>query len=225
MKVLIVEDEKRIARYIKKGLEQKSIVVDLAHDGEAGFDMASGEKYDVIVLDIMLPKMDGVTVCKNLRKENILTPILLLTAKGLTSDKVDGLESGADDYLVKPFAFSELHARIKALSRRPQQSLSTILSVHDLSLNTTTYEVKRGKKSISLSKKEFALLEFLIRNKGLVLNKDQILEQVWNYESDVLPNTAQVYMGYLRNKIDKPFPKKKALIHTVRGFGYKLDGE
>lgn len=223
MKVLVVEDEHRIAHYIKKGLEQNTIIVDAVYDGEAGFDMASSEKYDVIVLDIMLPKMDGVMVCKNLRKDGVQTPILLLTAKGLTDDKVTGLDAGADDYLVKPFAFSELLARLKALSRRPERMLSSVLTVDDLTVNTTNYEVRRGKKRISLSKKEFALLEFLVRHKGKVLNRDQILEQVWSYESDVLPNTVQVYMGYLRNKIDKPFPKSRQLIHTVRGFGYKLE--
>ena len=159
MRVLVVEDEHKIANSIKKGLEQDSFAVDVAFDGEGGFDLASTEDYDAIVLDLMLPKMDGLTICKKLREEEkVHTPIIILTAKGDVQDKVNGLNSGADDYLAKPFAFTELLARIKALTRRPKQSLDTTLNVGDLSLSTTTYKVTRGKKDITLSKKEYSLL-------------------------------------------------------------------
>lgn len=226
MRILVIEDEHKIANSIKKGLEQESYAVDVAYDGECGFDLAATEDYDLIILDLLLPKMDGIELCKKLRKEeNIHIPILMLTAKGQLDDKVEGLNAGADDYLVKPFAFAELLARIKALTRRPKDSLGAVLTVGDLSLNTLTYEVKRGSKKIDLSKKEFALLEYLLRHKGKVLTKDQIINNVWNYEADVLPNTVEVYVGYLRNKIDKSFKNKSLLIHTVRGFGYKIEGK
>lgn len=222
MRVLVIEDEHKIANSIKKGLEQESYAVDVAYDGEYGFDLASTEDYDVIVLDLMLPKMDGMEICKQLRKDNIHTPILMLTAKSQLGDKVTGLNAGADDYLVKPFAFAELIARIRALTRRPKDALGAVLTSEDLSLNTLTYQVKRGEKEINLSKKEFAMLEYLMRHEDRVLTKDQIINHVWDYDADVLPNTVEVYIGYLRNKIDKPFKKSPPLIHTVRGFGYKI---
>lgn len=222
MRVLVVEDERKIANSIKKGLEQGNFSVDVAYDGEYGFDLASEENYEVIVLDLMLPKMDGLTICKKLREKNIQTPILILTAKGEVNDKVKGLNLGADDYLPKPFAFSELLARIKALTRRPRQVLDTRLEVDNLTLDTLTYEVKRDGKPIGLSKKEYALLEYLIRNKGKVVSKNQITNHVWSYDTDILPNTVEVYIGYLRKKIDKPFKNKDPLIHTIRGFGYKI---
>ena len=223
MRVLVIEDEHKIAQAIKKGLEQDNFAVDLAFDGEEGYDLASTEDYAVIILDLMLPKMDGVTVCKNLREGGVHIPILMLTAKGEVGDRVTGLNSGADDYLVKPFAFAELVARVKALNRRPKQSFNDKLSFEDLTLDNNTFEVKRGKEKISLSKKEFALLEYLMRHPKKILTKDQIIQNVWSYESDVLPNTVEVYVGYLRQKIDRPFPKLPSLIHTIRGFGYKLD--
>jgi DNA-binding response OmpR family regulator len=223
MKILVVEDEHKIANSIKKGLEQESYAVDVAYDGEEGFDLASTEGYDVMILDLMLPKMDGLTICKKLREEeNVNTPILILTARGEIEDRVKGLNSGADDYLSKPFAFAELLARIKALGRRPKKTLDTILKTEDLTLNTLTYEVKRDDKDIQLSKKEYALLEYLLRHKGSVLTKDQIINSVWNYDSDILPNTVEVFIGYLRNKIDRRYKNKKPLIYTVRGFGYKI---
>jgi len=218
----VVEDQPRIANYIKKGLSQKSMVVDLAYDGAEGYDFASSEDYDVIVLDIMLPVMDGIEVCKKLRAEGNKTPILMLTAKGSVDDKVSGLEAGADDYLPKPFAFAELIARIKALSRRPKDLKDTTLQVGDLTLDTNTYEVKRGEQIITLSKKEFSLLEFLMRHPGQIFSSDQLSEKVWSYDAAVTPNNAQVYIGYLRKKIDKSFKDKKPLIHTIRGFGYKI---
>lgn len=222
MRILVVEDEHRIAQAIKKGLEQERYAVDAVYNGTDGFDLASTEDYDLIVLDVMLPEMNGVTICRELRKKKIHTPILILTAKGQTEDKVLGLDSGADDYLTKPFSFEELLARIRALSRRPEQTTNTILSVEDLSLNTKTYSVQRAKTSINLSNKEFSLLEYLMRNPNTVITKEQIIAHVWNYDADVLPNTVEVYIRNLRNKIDRPFKNKKELLHTVRGFGYKI---
>ena len=222
MRMLVVEDEHKIANSIKKGLEQESYAVDIAYTGSDGFDFASTEEYDLIVLDILLPGISGIEVCKQLRSQNIHTPILMLTAKGQIEDRVEGLDAGADDYMAKPFAFEELLARIRALFRRPQVTTGTILSVEDLTLNTVTYEVKRGGKTIRLSNKEFALLEYLMRHPDRILKKDQIINHVWNYDADILPNTIEVYIGYLRNKIDKPFSKTSSLIHTIRGFGYKI---
>ena len=222
MRVLIVADEHKIARSIQKGLQQESYAVDVVFDGEAGFDLAVSEDYDAIVLDLMLPKMDGIKLCQQLRKENIHTPVLMLTAKGELEDKVNGLNSGADDYLVKPFAFAELLARIKAITRRPKQALDTIYKVGDLTLNPLTYQVEKAGKEIKLSKKEFGLLEYLMRHENKTITKEQIMNHVWDYTADILPNTVEVYIGYLRNKIDKPFKKKVKLIHTIRGFGYKI---
>jgi DNA-binding response OmpR family regulator len=222
MKVLVVEDEHKIANSIEQGLLQENFTVDLAYDGIEGYDLATSEEYDVIVLDRLLPGMEGLEICKKLREQKNHTPVLILTAKGQISDRVEGLDNGADDYLVKPFAFEELLARIRALGRRPKISLEAILKLSDLSLNTKTYEVKRGSTSILLSGKEFALLEYLLSHQNEILTKDQIINHVWNYDSNILPNTIEVYIGYLRNKIDKPFKKSPELIHTVRGFGYKI---
>jgi two-component system OmpR family response regulator len=224
MKILVVEDEHRIAQYIKKGLELKSHVVDVAFDGEAGFDLAISETYDLIILDRMLPKLDGIKFCQEYRKQGNHTPILMLTARTAVDDRVTGLDNGCDDYLGKPFAFTELIARVNALARRPKQDLPEILTVGSLSLNPRTYQVLRAGQSVTLSKKEYALLEFLMRHPGQVFSPEQLTEQVWSYESDVLPNTAQVYIGYLRTKIDTTFPKEPPVLKTVRGFGYKLEG-
>lgn len=221
MRILVVEDEHKIAGSIKKGLEQEKYAVDVAFTGEDGFDLASTEDYDLIILDIALPGMDGIEICTKLREEKNHTPILMLTAKGQISDKVKGLNAGADDYLTKPFAFEELLARIKALTRRPKITISSILSAEDLTLDTITYEVKRKNQSIQLSSREFSLLEYLLRNKGKVIPKEQIINHVWNYDAEVLPNTVEVYIGYLRNKIEKPFGGKP-IINTLRGFGYQL---
>ncbi len=222
MKILVVEDEERIATYLKKGLELLGNTVDLAFDGETGYDLASSERYDVIVLDRMLPKKDGLAVCSDLRAAGNHTPVLLLTAKTQLEDKVTGLTEGADDYLGKPFEFAELVARIKALARRPQILVCEQLTVDSLVMDTQSFVVTRAGTVVELSKKEFALLEFLLRNEGQVFTKEQLTERVWSYESDVLGNTAQVYIGYLRTKIDRAFPKENPLIHTVRGFGYRL---
>lgn len=222
MKVLIVEDEHRIAQNIKKGLELKSFVVDLAFDGQAGYDLANSEKYDVIILDRLLPGKDGLEICRQIRSEGNHTPVLMLTAKNEIGDRVDGLDCGADDYLGKPFAFVELLARLNALARRPRQSQDPRLKADDLILDTVNFQATRAGQPLNLSKKEFALLEFFMRHPDHVFNKDQLIEQVWNYDSDVLANTAQVYIGYLRQKVDKGFPRHLQLIHTVRGFGYRF---
>jgi len=224
MKILVVEDEHRIAQSIKKGLEQERYVVDLAFTGSNGYDVASDGGYDCIILDLLLPGMDGLTVCSNLRKDGVHTPILMLTAKGQVQDKVSGFESGADDYLTKPFSFEELLMRVKALTRRPKTVTNPVLRVGDLTLDTTRFSVLRGNTSIALSGKEYALLEYLMRNPNTILSKDQIISHVWEYDADILPNTVEVYMKNLRQKIDVPFPKKKPLIMTARGFGYKIGG-
>ncbi len=227
MRILIIEDEHRLANAIKKGLEQEAYAVDIAFDGIYGFDLAAVEQYDLIILDLMLPGMDGIQVCKKLRKEEgIATPILMLTARGQLKDKVDGLNAGGDDYLVKPFAFEELLARIKALTRRPREALlGNVLATGGLSLDTLTYEVSREGKKIKLSKKEYALLEYLLRNSGRILSKEQIIGHVWDYDADILPNTVEVFIGYLRSKIDRPFKNHPPLINTVRGFGYRIGGK
>ena len=222
MRILIVEDEHKIANSIKKGLTQEHYAVDIAYDGKDGLDLALTEDYDLIILDRLLPEMDGLEICKKLREEKIYIPVLMLTAKGEIDDRVEGLNAGADDYLVKPFAFEELLARIKALIRRPKGNLGTTLATQDLSLNTITYEVKRGNKLIQLSNKEFALLEYLMRHPNQIITKEQIISHVWDYDSDILPNNVEVYIGYLRSKIDQPFKDSLPLIHTVRGFGYRL---
>lgn len=222
MKILTIEDEHKIANSIKKGLTQEGYAVDVAFDGQEGYDFASSESYDVIILDLMLPMIDGLTLCKKLRTEKNHTPILMLTAKGQLEDKVEGLNAGADDYLVKPFAFAELIARIKALTRRPTTAYAKTLTVRDLVLDTVSYEVKRGSQQLSLSRKEYALLEYLMRHENQTVTKDQIISNVWDYEADILPNTVEVYIGYLRTKIDKAFPGSVPLIQTIRGFGYKI---
>lgn len=222
MRILLVEDEQKIANAIKKGLEQERYAVDLAFESESGLDLALAEEYDVIILDIMLPgNFDGLDICRQIREKKIATPILMLTAKDTVTDRVSGLDQGADDYLIKPFAFDELLARIRALLRRPAQNAGDILKIADLSLDTTKAEVTRAGKTIDLSSKEYALLEFLMRNQNQILTKEKIINHVWDFDADVLPNTVEVYIGYLRSKIDKPF-HSQALIHTKRGFGYKL---
>ena len=224
MRVLLIEDEHKIARALKKALEQESYAVDVAYDGDEGYAMATTEPYDVAIIDRMLPgEYDGVAIIKAMRDAKIHTPVLILTAIGGVKDRAEGLDSGADDYMVKPFALEELLARVRALLRRPKEQQPTILSAGDLTLDTVTYEVKREDKTVQLTGKEFALLEYLLRNQGRPLPKELIIAHVWDYDADVLPNTVEVYIKYLRAKIDQPF--KTQLIHTVRGFGYKLQAE
>ncbi len=222
MRILIIEDEQKIAGALKRGLQQENFAVDVCYDGDEGLRFALDEPYDAIVLDRMLPGIDGMDVCRELRQAKVHTPIIMLTAKDKVRDRVEGLNAGADDYLIKPFAFEELLARIRSLLRRPSQSLKPELTCDDLSLNTQTFAVQRGDASITLTSKEFALLEYLLRQQGTIVTKDTIISHVWDYDADILPNTVEVYIGYLRAKIDRAFPKRPALIQTVRGFGYKL---
>jgi DNA-binding response OmpR family regulator len=223
MKVLIVEDDRRIADSIKKGLKQERIIAEVAYFGMEGLDLASTEDYDVIILDILLPEINGLEFSTKLRKQNITTPILMLTALSQTNDKVTGLNQGADDYLTKPFDFDELLARVRALGRRSHTALSNpILKINDLKLNTYTYQVQRGDHDIRLSQKEFALLEYLMLHENQVLSKEKIMDNIWSFDEDVLPNTIEVYIKNLRQKLERPFPQKPKLIHTVRGFGYKI---
>lgn len=216
MKLLIVEDEHRIGESLKRGFEQEHFVVDLVFTGTDGYEMATSENYDLIILDLMLPGMTGIEICEKLRFENIHTPILMLTAKSELDDKVKGLNTGADDYLTKPFAFEELLARVRALLRRPTQESSNILTANNISMDTSKLLVTVDKKEVVLSSREYALLEYLLRHKGVVVTKDQIIERVWDYEADVLPNTVEVYIRKLRNKIGIES------IKTIRGFGYRL---
>ncbi len=223
MRILVIEDEPKIAQAVKRGLELKGFAVDVVYDADTGLAYASDPDYDAIVLDRMLPgSMDGVKLCQKLRSDDISTPIIMLTARGTIGDRVEGLNSGADDYLVKPFSFDELTARVRALLRRPPVQVGTSLKLADLTLDTGSYEVRRGEQPIKLSHKEFTLLEYLMHHPGQVITKDMIISHVWDQDADILPNTIEVYIGYLRNKIDRPFPKSEALLQTVRGFGYKL---
>lgn len=224
MRVLIIEDEHKIARALKKALEQESYAVDVAYDGDEGYAMATTEPYDAAIIDRMLPgSYDGIEIVKAMRDQKIHTPVLLLTALGGVTQRTEGLDSGADDYLVKPFALEELLARVRALLRRPVEQQSTILKAGDLALNTVTYEVTRGEQPIQLTGKEFALLEYMLRNQNRPLSKEVIIAHVWDYDADILPNTVEVYIKYLRSKVDDPFTKP--LIRTMRGFGYKLQAE
>jgi DNA-binding response OmpR family regulator len=221
MRVLIIEDEHKIANAIKQGLMQEKYAVDVEYDSDSGLGAALNESYDVMIIDRMLPgSLEGIDIARQVRQTNIHTPILLLTAKDQTRDRVEGLNAGADDYLVKPFSFEELLARVRALMRRPAETAGSTLKVGDLTLDPVNYEVHRAGQKLNLSAKEFALLEYMMRNSNRVLSKDNIISHVWDFDSDVLPNTVEVYIGYLRAKIDKPF--SQPLLHTQRGFGYIL---
>lgn len=222
MRILVIEDEHKIARALKKALEQESYAVDVSYDGDDGYAMATTETYDAAIIDRMLPgKYDGIAIVEAMRKAKIHTPVILLTALGRVSDRTKGLDSGADDYLVKPFALEELLSRVRALLRRPAEQQPNVLTVGDLSLDTINFRVVRDGKVITLTNKEFGLLEYMLRNQGRPLSKETIISHVWDYDADILPNTVEVYIKYLRNKIDAPF--KTPLLHTVRGFGYKLE--
>lgn len=224
MRILVIEDEHKIARALGRALEQEKYAVDISYDGDDGYAMATTEPYDLVIIDRMIPgDYNGLDIVKAMREKKIHTPVLLLTALGTTADKTKGLDSGADDYLVKPFALEELLARVRALLRRPAEAHPVILTAGDLSLDTTTFQVTRNGKEIKLTSKEFALLEFLLRNQGRPLSKETIIAHVWDYDADILQNTVEVYIKYLRNKVDAPF--KTNLIQTVRGFGYKIEAE
>jgi heavy metal response regulator len=222
MRILIVEDEKKIASFIKRGLKEEGYAVDVAYDGEEGHFLATTNEYDLIILDLMLPKVDGLSLCRSLRQDKDTVPILMLTAKAEVGDTVEGLDSGADDYLTKPFAFEELLARIRALLRKKIAQPATKLRVADLELDLLNHKVTRAKKEITLTTKEFLLLEYLMRNADTVVTRTMISEHVWDINFDTESNVIDVHINYLRRKIDQGFPKK--LIHTVRGRGYILKG-
>lgn len=219
MKILLVEDEENVADFIRRGLEEEEFVVDVSYDGKDGFLKATTDEYDLIILDVMLPGVDGVDLCKLIRMKEIITPILMLTAKDTIEDKVKGLDSGADDYLTKPFAFDELLARIRALIRRKSLSVEP-LRCADLKLDPLKRKVSRAGKDIYLRPKEFGLLEFLMRNKNKVVSRSEILKNVWGYDFDPATNVVDVHINFLRDKIDRDYDKK--LIKTVRGAGYMI---
>jgi heavy metal response regulator len=223
MRILVVEDEKKVARFIQQGLEEERYAVDVAQDGERGAILAETQQYDLIVVDVMLPGINGFELTRRLRAARVSTPILMLTAKATTEDKVEGLDSGADDYLTKPFAFAELLARVRSLLRRGSLEKSTTLTVADLELDTVTHRAKRGHRVIDLTAKEYALLEYFLRNKDRVLSRTIISEHIWDYNFDTGTNLIDVYISHLRNKIDSGFVRK--LIHTVRGVGYVMREE
>jgi heavy metal response regulator len=223
MRLLIVEDDRKLASFLKRGLEEEQYAVDVAYDGEEGLYLSQVNDYDLILLDIMLPKMDGLTLCRTLRRQQRDTPIILLTARDAVEDKVTGLDLGADDYLVKPFAFAELLARIRALLRRKSAPFGVQLQVADLVLDPVRHRVSRSGQPIELTAKEYALLEFLMRRAGAVVSRTQIAEHVWDLHFDTDTNVIDVYISYLRQKIDRPFATQ--LLHTVRGVGYVLREE
>ena len=223
MRILIAEDEKTLNATLKKRLEEQSYSVDACLDGQKALDYLDSAEYDVVLLDIMMPKKSGLEVLRALRKKGRQTPVLLLTAKDSIEDRVDGLDAGADDYLVKPFAFEELMARIRVMLRKKSGQSSNLLSVGDLTLDLGTHTVVRDGQPISLSSREFALLRYLVMNQGMILSRDQIEQHIWNYDYEGSSNMIDVYIRYLRKKIDDPFEKK--LIHTVRGAGYVLREE
>ena len=220
MRVLIVEDEFKIAAFIKRGLKEEGYQADVAHDGHAGHFLATSNDYDLIVLDLMLPYIDGLSLCRKLREEKISVPIIMLTAKDTLKDKVLGLDSGANDYLIKPFAFEELLARIRACLRAKENQAADKLTVSDLALDLLSHKVSRAGKEIILTNKEYSLLEYLMRNQGKIVTRTMISEHVWDVNFDTFTNVIDVYINYLRNKIDAG-PKKK-LLHTIRGRGYIL---
>jgi heavy metal response regulator len=222
MRILVVEDEKKLATFTKRGLKEEGYAVDVALDGEEGYNLATinMNEYDLIILDVVIPKIDGITLCKKLREEKINTPILMLTGKDTVKDKVAGLDSGANDYLTKPFAFEELLARVRAITRRKNEKNVTKLVVGDLELDLLTHKVARAGKEIILTTKEYSLLEYLMQNAGNVVTRTMISEHVWDINFDSYTNVIDVYINYLRNKIDSNFNSK--MLHTIRGRGYIL---
>jgi two-component system copper resistance phosphate regulon response regulator CusR len=220
MRILVVEDEKKVADFVKKGLQEQGYAVDVAYNGAEGFNLALNALHDLIILDIYLPGMDGLLILKRLREEKVKTPVLLLTVRATIEDKVLGLNSGADDYLTKPFAFEELIARVGALLRRRTDTGAAVIRVADLILDPVRHIVTRGERNIDLTAKEFSLLEYFMRNNGRVLTRTMIVEHVWNYDFDSETNVVDVYVNYLRKKVDTGHETK--LIHTIRGVGYTL---
>lgn len=223
MRILVIEDEVKLAKALKRAIESEGHAVDIEHDSDSGYAMASTEPYDVLIVDRMLPGdfSDGVALIQTLRSEKIFTPALILTALAKTEQKTQGLDAGADDYLVKPFAIDELLARVRALLRRPPQQQTTILQAGRLKIDTTNRHASFDDETITLTVKEFALLEYLVRSAGQTLSKEQIIAHVWDFNADILPNTVEVYIKYLRNKIDVRFGV--TYIKTIRGVGYKME--
>lgn len=221
MRILIVEDDKKVAGFLRRGLKEERYAIDVCYDGEEALFQSQVNQYDLIILDVMLPKKNGFAVCKQIREEGYLTPILMLTARDQLEDKIKGLQEGADDYLTKPFAFEELLARIKALLRRTQDYKTKTMKVGGLELDPVSRKVTREDKPVSLTGKEYALLEYLMRNKGRIITQTMIIDHVWDMNFDGLSNVVNVYINHLREKIDKGFPQK--YIHTIRGVGYKID--
>jgi len=224
MHILVVEDEQRLARLLQRVLTEERHTVDIAFTGDEGLGLGLRDNYDLLILDLMLPRMDGIEITRELRASRIGTPVLMLTARGAVEDKVAGLKVGADDYLVKPFAMAELLARVEALLRRRDRSPDdgTAITVGDLTLDLARHEARRGNKAIELTAKEFGLLEYLMRNPGHVLTRTQIIDHVWRYDMEAVSNVVDIYIHYLRDKIDRGFPKQ--LIRTMRGVGYKIEG-
>lgn len=223
MRLLVIEDEARIAAAVKRALELQHFAVDTVDDADSGLAAAADPDYDLVILDRMLPgSMDGIAVCQQVRQQGVSTPIIMLTALGEVDDRVNGLRAGADDYLQKPFAMKELIARVQTLLRRPHQTLGTTLAADDLVYDPVAFTATRGGRPLVLSATEIKLLTFLLYNQNQVLSKEKIISHVWDDDTIIVPNTVEVYMGYLRRKIDTAFPDKPPLIHTVRGFGYRL---
>ena len=223
MHILVVEDEKRLAFLLRRVLLEERHTVDLAHDGHTGLDLAESGTYDCVILDVMLPGIDGIEICRQMRADEVMSPVLMLTARGAVEDRVAGLNVGADDYLTKPFAMEELLARVNALLRRRDRSFEATpqLTVGDLTLDLVRHEARRAGRVIELTAKEFALLEYLMRHPGQALTRTQIIDAVWRYDLDALSNVVDIYIHYLRDKID--CGREKALIKTVRGMGYKIE--
>lgn len=222
MRLLVVEDNKKLALSLQKVLKTESYAVDLAYDGMRGYEMATAESYDAIILDVGLPGCDGFTLSRTLRGEKNETPVLMLTARDATRDKIAGLDSGADDYLIKPFDFDELLARIRSLIRRSQRQPELVLQIGSLTLDPASHLVNRTGKEIPLTAKEYALLEFLMRHPRQIVTRMQLIEHVWDSDTDPFSNVVDVYIGYVRAKIDKAFPDEPALVHTMKGMGYRI---
>ena len=221
MRLLVIEDEQKIARVITESLKREKYAVDVAYDGEEGFNLADSQPYDLLIVDRMLPGLEGTEIVKKLRENGKNMPILFLTALSTTEDKTLGLDVGADDYLTKPFAIDELLARVRALLRRPPIQQPDILKIDDLEIDKQQQTVTRAGKNIDLTNKEYALLEYLMQHPNQILSKETLIDHVWDFDADILPNNVEAYIKNLRQKIDKPF--KKQLIKTVRGFGYRIE--